>query len=67
MDGIKALNNKCAKEVTNNLVIFYKLGSKEFDNKLLFNTLNNIRKPRKPQSQGSVEMQIIVSRIFLQV
>ena len=70
---LKALNNKCAKGVANNLVtIFYTLGApnilqsdngKEFDNKLLLETLNVLwpstkiihGKPRKPQSQGSVE------------
>ena len=62
------LKQKCAKEVANNLVsIFYTLGTpnilqsdngKEFDNKLLLETLNALwpstkiihGKPRKPQS-----------------
>ena len=70
---LKPLFRKCAIEVANILVtIFYTLGApnilqcdngKEFDNKLLLQTLNKLwpstkiihGKPRKPQSQGSVE------------
>ena len=70
---LKGLKEKNAKEVAINLVtIFYTLGApnilqsdngKEFDNKLLLESLNALwpstkiihGKPRKPQSQGSVE------------
>ena len=70
---LKPLGKKCAEEVANTLVAtFYTLGApnilqsdngKEFDNALLFETLNMLwpstkiihGKPRKPQSQGSVE------------
>ena len=70
---LKPLKQKCAEEVASNLVtIFYSLGApnilqsdngKEFDNRLLLETLNALwpstkiihGKPRKPQSQGSVE------------
>ena len=70
---LKGLKEKNAKEVAINLVtIFYTLGAlnilqsdngKEFDNKLLLESLNALwpstkiihGKPRKPQYQGSVE------------
>ena len=70
---LKPLGKKCAEELESTLVaIFYTLGApnilqsdsgKEFDNALLFETLNMLwpstkiihGKPRKPQSQGSVE------------